>query len=111
MTSASLTRTLEKQDAPAGRARPARRFSWAWLGVAPFFIFAFLFLFLPSLSLFVGIHLGSLSVFWLGVTGRDVALCVGLPARAHVTWDGGLLLRPYKVVRLQTDGSTEELAS
>ncbi len=33
-----------------------------------------------SLSLFVGIHLGSLSVFWLGVTGRDVALCVGLYA-------------------------------
>ncbi len=33
-----------------------------------------------SLSLFVGIHLGSLSVFWLGVTGRDVALCAGLYA-------------------------------
>ena len=54
MTSASLTRTLEKQDAPAGRARPARRFSWAWLGVVPFFVFVTLFLFLPSLSLFVG---------------------------------------------------------
>jgi putative spermidine/putrescine transport system permease protein len=45
---------LEKQDAPAGRARPARRFSWAWLGVVPFFVFVTLFLFLPSLSLFAG---------------------------------------------------------
>ena len=54
MTSASLTQTLEKQDAPAGQARPARRFSWAWLGVVPFFVFVTLFLFLPSLSLFVG---------------------------------------------------------
>ena len=42
------------QDAPAGQARPARRFSWAWLGVVPFFVFVTLFLFLPSLSLFVG---------------------------------------------------------
>jgi putative spermidine/putrescine transport system permease protein len=45
---------LEKQDAPAGRARPARRFSWAWLGVVPFFVFVTLFLFLPSLALFAG---------------------------------------------------------
>lgn len=31
----------------------SRRFSWAWLGVAPFFLFAFSFLLLPSVSLFV----------------------------------------------------------
>lgn len=54
MTSATLQQPLDQADAPARPARPARRFSWAWLGVAPFFIFAFLFLFLPSLSLFVG---------------------------------------------------------
>ena len=38
-------------------ARPSRsagRFSWNWIGVAPFFLFATLFLFLPSLVLFVG---------------------------------------------------------
>ena len=36
------------------RARPARRVTWAWLGVAPFLLFALFFLLLPSLSLFVG---------------------------------------------------------
>jgi len=36
-----------KQDAP--KARPAsRKFSWAWLGVMPFFLFTFLFLLYPS---------------------------------------------------------------
>jgi putative spermidine/putrescine transport system permease protein len=40
--------------ADARRPRPARRFSWSWIGVAPFFLFATLFLFLPSLVLFVG---------------------------------------------------------
>jgi hypothetical protein len=39
------------------------------------------------------------------------ALCLGLPATAHVTWDSGILQRPHKVIRLQTDGSTEELPS
>lgn len=29
-------------------------FSWAWLGVAPFFLFAFAFMILPALSLFTG---------------------------------------------------------
>jgi putative spermidine/putrescine transport system permease protein len=38
-------------DAPL--ARPRRRFSWTWLGVAPFFLFAILFLFLPSISIFI----------------------------------------------------------
>jgi putative spermidine/putrescine transport system permease protein len=31
-----------------------RRFSWAWLGVAPFFLFAVAFLLLPALSLVLG---------------------------------------------------------
>ena len=38
----------------ARHPRPAVRFSWVWIGVAPFFLFATLFLFLPSLVLFVG---------------------------------------------------------
>ena len=38
----------------ARRPKPATRFSWAWLGVVPFFAFATLFLFLPSFVLFVG---------------------------------------------------------
>ena len=38
----------------ARRPRPAVRFSWVWIGVAPFFLFATLFLFLPSFVLFVG---------------------------------------------------------
>jgi putative spermidine/putrescine transport system permease protein len=33
---------------------PARRFSWAWVGVVPFLIFAFMFLLLPSIGLFIG---------------------------------------------------------
>ncbi len=43
---------LGKRDAP--EARPSRpRFSWNWLGVAPFFAFAIMFLFLPSVSIVV----------------------------------------------------------
>jgi len=37
--------------APA--ARPSRKISWDWVGVAPFFIFAIAFLFLPSASIFI----------------------------------------------------------
>jgi putative spermidine/putrescine transport system permease protein len=41
------TSTVVKQDALS--ARPAsRKFSWAWLGVMPFFLFTFLFLLYPS---------------------------------------------------------------
>jgi putative spermidine/putrescine transport system permease protein len=37
------------------QTRPApRRFSWAWLGVVPFFLFATAFLLLPAVSLVVG---------------------------------------------------------
>ncbi|HET8786294.1 MAG TPA: ABC transporter permease subunit [Candidatus Limnocylindrales bacterium] len=35
-------------------ARPARRFSTAWLGLVPFFLFSIAFMFLPALYLFVG---------------------------------------------------------
>ena len=35
-------------------ARPARRFSWAWLGVMPFFLFSIAFLFLPAIYLVIG---------------------------------------------------------
>jgi len=38
----------------APEARPSsRRWSWDWVGVAPFFIFALLFLILPSISIFI----------------------------------------------------------
>jgi putative spermidine/putrescine transport system permease protein len=49
----SQTGWVETQDAPQARAAP-RRFSWAWVGVLPFFIFAIAFLVLPAISLFVG---------------------------------------------------------
>jgi len=39
-------------DAPVARLQP-KKFDWAWLGVAPFFLFALLFLFLPSLTIFI----------------------------------------------------------
>jgi putative spermidine/putrescine transport system permease protein len=38
----------------AAPAVATRRFSWAWLGVLPFFVFAFAFLIVPALSLFAG---------------------------------------------------------
>jgi putative spermidine/putrescine transport system permease protein len=41
-----------KQDAP--KARPALpKYSWAWLGLMPFFVFAFLFLLYPSSTIVV----------------------------------------------------------
>lgn len=43
---------LSDGDAPT--ARPQRKkFDWAWIGVAPFFLYAIMFLFLPSASIFV----------------------------------------------------------
>ncbi len=33
---------------------PARKFSWAWLGVTPFFLFALAFILLPTMSLITG---------------------------------------------------------
>ena len=49
MTVASTSST---QGAP--RARPGRRFSWAWLGVLPFLLFTFAFLIAPTLYLASG---------------------------------------------------------
>jgi putative spermidine/putrescine transport system permease protein len=47
---------LAQADAPALAVPKARRepISWAWLGVAPFFLFALLFLILPTLDLMIG---------------------------------------------------------
>jgi putative spermidine/putrescine transport system permease protein len=42
----------DQGDAPPARP-PRKPLSWAWVGVAPFFLFAFLFLFLPSVSIFL----------------------------------------------------------
>ena len=39
-------------DAPAARPQTPK-FTWGWIGLAPFFLFAFAFLFLPSFSIFV----------------------------------------------------------
>jgi putative spermidine/putrescine transport system permease protein len=46
-----VTRNSE-QGAPL--ARPARRFPWSWLGLAPFFLFAFFFIGAPITYLVVG---------------------------------------------------------
>jgi len=43
---------LGKGDAPKARP-PSRKFSWDWLGLAPFFLFAIAFLLLPSASIVV----------------------------------------------------------
>jgi putative spermidine/putrescine transport system permease protein len=42
-----------KRDAPQARPAPSK-FSWAWLGVMPFFLFAFLFLLYPSSIIGIG---------------------------------------------------------
>ena len=47
------TGLAETHDVPQARPAP-RRFSWAWLGVVPFFLFAAAFLLLPAASLVVG---------------------------------------------------------
>jgi putative spermidine/putrescine transport system permease protein len=46
-----MTTTMERGAPPA---RPARRLSFAWLGLTPFFIFTFLFILAPVLYLVVG---------------------------------------------------------
>jgi len=43
----------ETQSASA-RKEATRRFSWAWLGVVPFFLFATLFMLWPAANLFIG---------------------------------------------------------
>lgn len=44
--------TVVERDVP--QVRPARRTSWAWLGVVPFFLFAFLFIVAPVAYLVIG---------------------------------------------------------
>jgi putative spermidine/putrescine transport system permease protein len=43
---------VNERDAPLARPAP-RKFSWAWLGVVPFFLFAFMFLLYPSATIVV----------------------------------------------------------
>ena len=50
MTEAAVPRS--GQDAP--RARPGRRFSWAWIGLVPFFVFSIAFLIVPTFYLVIG---------------------------------------------------------
>lgn len=50
--SRTWTDRLEAGDAPRARPQPPK-FSWAWVGVAPFFLFALLFLILPSITIFL----------------------------------------------------------
>ena len=50
MTEAAVPRS--GQDAP--RARPGRRFSWAWIGLLPFFVFSISFLIIPTFYLVIG---------------------------------------------------------
>jgi putative spermidine/putrescine transport system permease protein len=45
--------TQVKRDAPSARPAPSK-FSWAWLGVIPFFLFALLFLLYPSAIIGIG---------------------------------------------------------
>jgi putative spermidine/putrescine transport system permease protein len=45
--------TQETRDAPLAHPVP-REFSWAWLGVLPFFVFAVAFMLWPAASLFTG---------------------------------------------------------
>src|SRR5690242_6747359 len=49
----SQTGMVDAQEAAVPIPAP-RKFSWAWLGVLPFFVFAAAFLVLPAVSLFVG---------------------------------------------------------
>jgi putative spermidine/putrescine transport system permease protein len=54
---------------PRSTAAPvvaSRQFSWAWLGVVPFFLFAFAFMLLPSSSLFVDSFRDASGHFTLG---------------------------------------------
>ena len=51
-----MSRTISSDRLGTGEAPtappPSPKFNWAWLGVAPFFLFAILFLFLPSITIF-----------------------------------------------------------
>ncbi len=51
MSEKPITRQNQGSAPTARSSRP--KFSWDWLGLAPFFLFAFFFLLLPSLSIFI----------------------------------------------------------
>jgi putative spermidine/putrescine transport system permease protein len=59
----------DRSDAVAGPALAgrlqARQFSWAWIGVVPFFVFALMFLILPTLYLMAGAFQDSTGQFTL----------------------------------------------
>ena len=48
----SVARGQPSSGSKAGGG-PSKRFSWDWVGLAPFFAFAIMFLFLPSVSIFI----------------------------------------------------------
>jgi putative spermidine/putrescine transport system permease protein len=50
--SQSTAERLVTGDAPVARPR-TRKFTWGWIGLAPFFLYAIFFLFLPSFSIFI----------------------------------------------------------
>ena len=52
MASRTLNNRLMDGDAPVARPQ-SKKFSWAWLGLVPFFLYAIMFLFLPSVSIFI----------------------------------------------------------
>jgi len=62
-----MTQQAQAETIPAARARFApARVSWAWLGVAPFFVFALMFLILPTGFLMVGSFQDAEGHFTLG---------------------------------------------
>lgn len=78
-------------------AAPRRRVNWAWLGVAPFFLFAILFIFIPSASLFIDSFRSSQGGFTLehirGLTEPPIPQSYWLSIRiSAVTALGGGLL-------------------
>ena len=60
-----MTERVEAVASPAPGAIRVRRFSFAWLGVVPFFLFAILFLIAPTLLLMVGAFQDSTGAFTL----------------------------------------------
>lgn len=83
--------------APAERSAAARRFSWTWLGVLPFFLFAFFFIVMPSSSLFIGSFTDSAGRFTfdniLGLSNRTIrdAYWLSIRISAATAVGGGLL--------------------
>jgi putative spermidine/putrescine transport system permease protein len=85
----------ESSKGDALKARPLRsRFSWTWLGVAPFFVFAIMFLFLPSVSIFIRSFEGDGGVFTLKnvaqlFTTRDIGNAYRLSLEISATTAAG----------------------